>query len=525
MKQEVKNLLKDAEEMIERMEHGKAYPANYVAQRLKKAADQNTTDQLINHMNDVIQKRASVQAVITQKEIAELYDHLYGFSGGQTAFRETLEDLLPSSRQFAKIAYSGSNKRTSEENALPPIQVESELSNAFSVLFSMGNDSSFNTFKPGQDKTIQKVVINKLNSLGYMPKKVDIVQTNEHFVLCAAMYETSNLKKISALIPVQITDGITREPMHLVRDGDVLDLESRNLYMYLREQEKLAKDNSQLKFASERGDGTPAIESTKVVVPSSLTEFTNLETSLMVAASKIDINQINMAMGIVAADLMSFGSKNPSIKVAMSDPTGIILDVGIATKFGKSNIQVPVEFQNGKPLLPAKFVTDCTAEQQVYNFDKSGFDAFMQNIHDSSGSLKTARDAESLNQMSYHQLVDQIVEGVATKDYRLSEDALVSIQARFDSSTYKKAFDHFSDLLKHSSNVNTKRKELIKSAYERGDLIKIPTSVELYCPKLGLLLSKVDFDEKGRPIARGRRVKAENQVQDTLISSGRIVLT
>lgn len=523
MKQEIKSLLKDAQHIVDRLDNGKTYPAKYVAQRFQTAANAHTTDLLINHMSDVIIKKASQQEFISQNEIASIYDQLYGLSGGQTAFRDSLEDLLPNSRQFAKVAYPGSKTRTLEE--APPIQTqtESELSNAFSVIFSMGNDAPVSTFKPGQDRTIQKVVFNKLNSLGHQPQKIDIIETNEHYALCLASYDTGSLRKVSALIPVQITDGITREPKHLIKGGDVIDLESRNLYLYIKEQEKLAKDNSHFKFASERGDTRPAIEIGKAVIPTSLEPFTELETALMVAASKIDVNQINMAMGIISADLISFGSKTPSIKVMSSDQSGIIFDAAVPTKFGKTRIQVPVEFQNGKPLLPSKFATDSTSEKKVYDFSKAGFAQFMQNIHDSSSALKSTRDTEELNRLSYHQLVDQIVTGVSSKDYRLAEDALMSIQARFDSNTYHKAFDQFTQLLKHSSTISSKRNDFIKSAYERGDLIKVPTTIELYCPKLGLPLSKIDFDEKGRPIAKGRKSKADNQIQDTLISSGRII--
>ena len=53
----------------------------------------------------------------------------------------------------------------------------------------------------------------------------------------------------------------------------------------------------------------------------------------------------------------------------------------------------------------------------------------------------------------------------------------------------------------------------------------MPTSVELYSPKLALPLSKITFDDKGRVIAKGRRSKSDNMIQDAAISSSRIILT
>ena len=83
----------------------------------------------------------------------------------------------------------------------------------------------------------------------------------------------------------------------------------------------------------------------------------------------------------------------------------------------------------------------------------------------------------------------------------------------------------FSKLLKHSSG-NTDRDEQIKQALDRGDLIRVSTSVQLYCPKLGLPVSKVAFDEKGRPIPATRALKTSSlQESGAMISSSKVVLS
>ncbi len=518
------DIIKEAKDLLDLLENGKSYPAEYVVKRFQKAASDYSTDQLIGNMADVLVKVASKREYIHQNEIGKLYDQMYGLSGGQTAFRDALGDLLPENRQFAKVAYPGSNIRKMEEKNVEPIYKDSELSNAFSVLFSMGGDSAFGTYKPGQDKSVEKAVIAKLSSLGSAPLGVDIIQTNEHFTLCAANYQSSTLNKVSVLIPVQTTDGVTREPQHIILGEEVVDLDGRNLFACIKEQERNSKTNSHKRFASERGNGSPVIVMDKAVVPNSLKVFTELENDLIAAASKFSVHQINTAIEVLHGEFASFGINNTTIKIASSDKNTILFDVYIPTKLGKTVVHVPVEISGSGTLLPNRFAAEQSNGQTIYDFSKKGFDTFISNLNDKSSSLGIARENGELSQISYHQLMDQMIDGVSRQDYKLAEDVLQTIEKRFGSEVFMTAFDQFQQLLKHSSDDGSSRQAFIKAAYERGDLIKVPTSVDLYCPKLGLPVSKVTFDEKGRVIPKGRRTKFD-QIQDSMISTNRILFT
>jgi hypothetical protein len=245
---------------------------------------------------------------------------------------------------------------------------------------------------------------------------------------------------------------------------------------------------------------------------------------LIAAASKFKTEEINMAVATLDAELNGFGIKSPEIKIASSSPRGLVFDVAIPTKLGRSQISVPVEIHNGIVSLPSKFSSNASSKEEVvFDFSKRGFERFSSSLNPKSYSIKLARESGPLSAMSYHQLMDQIIEGVAHKDYKTAEDALDTIEKRFGGNQYLVAFDQFTQLLKHSSD-GSKRQQLIKEAFNRGDLIKVPTSVELYCPKLGLPVSKVAFDEKGRVVAMGRDKKMET-LRDSMISTNKIVFT
>lgn len=525
MKNEVKNILAEASGVLDKMENGKTYPSGYVIQRFEKAAQKYPTDHLIGNMRDVIVKVAQKQEFITQRDIKGLYDRMYGFSGGQTGFRNVLSDMLPEDRQFQKVAYNGSSRRTNEEKPVAPLYKDSELSNAFSVLFTLGNNASFSTFKPTHDKTLEKVVISKLSSLGHVPEGVDIIHSNDHYALCSANYKTSKFNKISALIPVQITNGITKDPEHVILGGVAVNLDSANLYTAIKEAEKDTNGKAYKKFANQRENTDfDDLSVPKAVVPNSLKEFTNLENTLVAAASNFGHNEIKMAIASIDTELRSFGIKSKEIKVESSDKSGLLFGVTIPTKLGDTKIKVPVEIQEGMVTLPSRFAAASgSKDESVYDFSKKGFERFASTLKPNSQNFKFARDTGPLSEMSYHQLMDRMIDGVANKDYRASEDALSVIEKRFGGNQYLVAFDKFTQLLKYSAS-STKRDQLIKEAFDRGDLIKVPTSVDLYCPKLGLPVSKISFDNKGRPVPAGRRDKLENQSQEAIIAS-RIVLT
>ena len=64
-----KKLLQAAQELLNKLEGGKEFPSKYVYDRLVVASEKHPKDIMINTMRDVIQKKASAQAFISQKEI------------------------------------------------------------------------------------------------------------------------------------------------------------------------------------------------------------------------------------------------------------------------------------------------------------------------------------------------------------------------------------------------------------------------------------------------------------------------
>jgi hypothetical protein len=517
---EIREIAAQAKKALDKIENGKTYTTRYVLNRLETAAANNSRDALICHMRDVMAKRATSHNFITQKEIAEIHDHLCGMSSGRSNFRKEAEDLLPSQHAVLKAdSKDASSSRIPYEEKLSPLYEESDLSKELSGAFSLENKASFTALSDNSIKKAEKFAKVQLVSMGCIPHTVKAVRSNEHFVLCTASVDTSDFTQVNVSIPVQITNGLPSLPNYFIQDNKLVKLNKENVYVFIKDKNNFIKKTSANRFASQRSARDFQVDTP--VVPASLEKYTDLENELIAAASSFDRNQIRVATGVVAAELSGFGVPNPQVRVASSTDKVLAFAADIPTSKGRVEINIPVDMPNGRPVIPNNFVVN----GKTYRLNESGLKTIMKAADHKDDLNKISREALEMSRLSYNQLVDRIIDGVSRSDYRQAEDALNTIGDKFNGQQYLSALDKFTQLLKHSSS-GTERDAMIKNALKNGDLIQVPTSVQPYCPKLGLPASKVDFDSKGRPIPIRRKAQRDNLDETgAMISSSRVALS
>ncbi len=521
---DLSKITKQAKKALDLMENGKTFLAGHVIEHFKAAAELNPQDQLIGHMRDVLIKLSHKKEFFNQKEIAGIYDELYGLSGGQTAFRYHLAEFLPENHGILKTAQPKySDRRADREDVLEPIFKDSELSKAFSSLFSMASKGGIGSYSDDLAKKAEKFVKAQLASFDLEPQAVKIAHGNQHFILCLATYDMPNFTQTHVKIPVPVTNGIPQLPENFIQGEQLVSLNKENLLVHIKDETNHRAKKNLGKFASERPGETLRTE--PAVLPASLERYADLENQLVVAASKFTTQEISAANNIVTAELIGMGLSRPQAKLSHSSEKELVFDVEVPTKFGRAMISVPVEFYNKKPLMPTRFIAKGSKTEQIYDFEKSGLLRFIGTLASNQSNINLARQSGPMNQMSYHELTDRMIDGIASNDYRQAEDALATIGDRFDAAQYRTAFKQFTNLLKRSSNTS-ERNKLIKKAMEKGDLIMVPTSIEPYCPSLGLPASKIDFDDKGRIVPKHRKEKADNAIDSgTHISTSKIFLS
>ncbi len=499
---EISNIAKQAQAALEALQNGKTYSSRYVADRLAVAAESNSQDALICHMRDVFQKHASSNQFVNQKQIAEVYEKLYGMSNGKSSFRQTCGDLLPSKYSSAISTQVGAeHMRVPYEEKLEPLYGErSDLSDELSGVFDLNKNSSFSAHSDSAIKRAEKYTKLQLVSMGYEPTSVKAVQKNDHFILCSASVDTSDHMQVNIPVPVQLSNGSPTLPTHFIQDGGLVKLNKENVFVFVKDSSNNIKKTARQAFEGQRS--IREFEVDTPFLPAALEKFAKLEDDLVAAATSFSPAQVRAATNVVALEFSDL-VKNPQVKVASSNARTLTFDVRVPTASGDVAVQVPVDMPEGSPVIPTKF--NYNGASYKINSDSLNKIASVKN----ESKALVSREVEEMSRLAYNQLMDRVVDGTSRGDLKLAEDALATINAKFGGEQYIAALNQFSSLLKHASG-NSDREKLVKQALANGTFIRVPTSAELYCPKLGLPASKVGFDEAGRPVPLRRLASVED---------------
>lgn len=496
----ISKLLKTATQTLNNIENGKVFPTSYVINRLEKTAERNPSDQLVGNMRDVLTKFASKQEFISQKEISNLYNKMYGFSNGNSSFRTELADLLPENYAATKPSEKAHFSKRANEEVNPVSYVEkNDLTEAFSRMFSLDAKKAFGTYDKNLIKKAEKMVNLELSAIGLPPQNISVVGGNEHFILCNASYKNSDFTTSSLSVPVQISNGSITPPSSFILGESLEKISKENVLVALKDQSLSKKASGRFDFENQRTSYRVADASP--VVPSALNDMIDVENILVQATSGFSQSQIQKAARVISSEMVGFGAFNPQVKLASSNKSKLGFSVKIATTGGIEEVLVPVEVTGDRVNLPSRFIT---LDKKAYEFSADGFNSFVKEAKITVDKTPTFfRDTDQLNKLSYSQLMDKITTAVSISDYKLAEDSLSVIESKFGGDKFKVALEDFQQLIK-SASKNREDNDLVKEAVKRGDLIKRANSIELYCPKLGLPLSKIDFDANGRPVPKHR---------------------
>jgi hypothetical protein len=513
----LKLLKKQAESAIRTLEVGREYPSNYVLNRLDSAWESNQKDQVIGNMRSVISKVASKQTYITQKEITSLYDRFSNISGGATAFRDELGDLLLSGYGKLPEPKRSEISKTAADMSKPvTLNDKTSLSEAFSVLFSFGSNDDSGTYNKNLVKKAERLVTLELNAMGIKPDMVKSVTGNEHYILCNAYYKNPDFTTSHVSIPVQVSNGTVGIPSELISEGSVVKLSKENVLVILKTAQKKQKDSGLSKYSDLRQ--LESISTPSVKAPAALKEKFDLSEEIVLASNKFSADQIKLAHSVVVTEVASWGAR-AQVKFSGTNKRGMSFLVKTATSAGEKSFVVPVEVTNEKVAMPSEFMDNSSK----YDFSARGYNQFLAGAKVVKNA-SFSRETEELGKLSYAQLMDLVMDGVARKDYKSSEDALSTIGSKFGPERFKIALEDFQKLIKTASSSFDET--LIKEAVKRGDLIRTRNSVEWFCPKLGLPLSKIAFDEKGRPVPKFRNEKRDlDSIDGTIISTSKIIMS
>jgi hypothetical protein len=513
----ITNLKKQAEQALRTMEIGKEFPSKYVVSRFDAAWDKNQKDQVIGNMRSVICKMASRQSFFTQNEITAVYDKFSNISGGGSAFREELGDLIRDG--YGKVAereVAGMSKTAADMSKAVTTNEKSALADAFGVLFSFGGNSDNGVVSTNLVKKAERLVSLELNAMGLRADHIKTVTSNEHFILCNAYYRNADQSVGHVSIPVQISNGSVSIPDQVVSDGTLIKLNKQNVLVTLKTANKVKKDSNIAKYADSRQ--TEMISTPMAKAPAALQPMIDLSDEALLASSKYTQDQIRMASSVVSTEVSGWGAR-AQVKFAGTNNRGLSFAVKTATSAGEKSFVVPVEIQNNRVAMPSEFAAD----GQRYDFSPDGYRTFLAGAKSATASATFSRETDELERLDYSGLMNVVLDGIITNDDRASSDALNVIASEYPDK-YLGAFDDYRKLLKTASQ--TFDQDIVKTAIKAGHLIRSKNSVEWFCPKLGLPLSKIAFDEMGRPVPKFRSEKRDLETMgDVSFSTSKILIS
>jgi hypothetical protein len=495
----ISKIAKNAKNILERIDNGKSYPSGYVANKMESFHFSNPGDQLAANISQVIKKIASNRPVINESEIRDIYNKFYNFSNGDSNFRSEMSEFFGDESRISKTASAKpSIDRVGQDMSYVKIGGDSDLSKSFEKIFSLGKEKSFGTYDKSLDKRATKIVSLELKSMGLEPTSVSVSTGNSHFLLCNAQFKNSDFTTSNLNIPVQISSGSISLPNSMIVDGQISKLTKEAALVEIKNQQLSKRASGQFNYENMRDNHE--IKMPTISLPENMKDMVDYETILAEASSGIDKSTLTKASSLVRSEIKSAGIPVSSVAFSSASNNRVLFLAKIATAGGQRDIFVPVELSGSKINMPSRFFDSSKNE---YDFSSDGFLSFASSSKATFDKVASiSRESDDMNRLSYQQLMDRVIAGVSNDDYRLSEDAISVIGNKFPEKIAH-ALEDFQNIIKKAAKKQSDD-EIVKTAVKKGILIKRSNSIELFCPKLGLPLSKIDFDERGNPVPKHR---------------------
>lgn len=522
MYNELKQLIEVANGLLKTADVGKEYTMEYIVSRLVAALDECPHDPVLHSMAQVIHKQAMKgKLIISQKELYEVYNHFSGFSSNSSA-KEIIGDLLYKVA-IPELVVGNSTEVAFRENEKPlDIVIED---NPLSNLFDKDATTS-SYYDPTLAKLAKGALIEELNVLGIVPTDIKVFGGNDYAIIYDAIF-TNKLGTAHVAIPVEISNGITA-PIYFYNQGQYVDLTTDNLNKYIVEKSIENKSNVDvfggLKTSSSvispsftfEEDAQKPIELDKVELPESLKNIAHFENMALDSSTHFSVEVVKAAKALCMRELNTFGL---SAQIALVEATDncIICRAELDSSAGKAEIRLPVEVVDGKPQIPSLFYNNAEKER-IYDLNKEEISNYLTSAKHENGRIM--RYSNDFFNMTYNQLKEEIVYGVANKDYIRAEQALNRIEDKFGYEQHRATMADYANMLTHTSKITDTPKNKCRLILTRG-------SIEPRCGHYNVPMNRVITDEKGNCELIERKAKYDNlhESTGTMIRANKIILT
>lgn len=522
----LKQLVDLASQLLKGADVGREYTMEYVVKRLEGALEEFPHDPVIRSVAAVMNKQLTKGKLTTsQKELYATYNHFAGLSAN-SVIKEAIGDLLYPVDSAPKATIGNETFFSHRQNA-PGLDMKIEQ-NPLEGLFDK-NAAQKAYFDPALANVGKSAIAAELIELGVPATEIKAVSGIGNQAIVYDAVFTNKLGTAHVPMFVEI-DGNIQTPTHFYGNGQFLQLTAENLNKYIVEKAqaevlpdvrmngvKTSASVISSSFAFEE-DAPGPIEMPKVAMPDSLKDLASFETALLDASTHFTPDLVRTAKALCSRELKHMGF-NPQVTLAEATENCIICSAELDSTGGKVEIKLPVEIVDERPQIPALFYNEA-AKDKMYDFSKAELTNYLTAAK--ADNTQILRYSNDFFNMSFNQLKEEMLDGVAKKDYHRAEAALNRIEDKFGPEYHRVAMTDYAKYL----TIASADKEEIKPQH-KCRLLLTKGSLEPRCGHYNVPLHRVATDERGNCELLERKAKRENQTESSgaLIRSNKITLT
>lgn len=482
-----------------------------LAVKLAKCVDAYPHDQTLGAISVIIDKMAQNNTFFIRKaELRDLYNKLYT---NHTKFAELFEDEIGVVENKTPITLmdKDDSKSVNAYEVADPI-----LANALNSVFD--NTIPVKMFSEKLANKAKFSVGSTLDAWNLKPSSIEVNDGNDKFLVVQADYETP--KGITSIyVPVEINSDKIVEASIFMGNTGPKELNHINIKSYLtnnagtklkingtgilqalnsaasEKREISGAELALIRLNASRQEKSEFFQNqivgqkiseaaVKDVQLPKYDEFESFEktftSSYGQAAFQFGADKVKIARENIFRDLITFGYKNPQVKVISTDDNTIFY--GVSLDFGKVAFTVPVKINSGKISKPSLML--CNGS--LSSFDKVNISKLYIN---NEVDYKVAALASPSYNLKPSELIEQIKVAMADGNHAKAEDCLNVLSSLGDTKAYAIGFDALFNGLNQSTNK--------VAATQCSMIVKNASSEHPICGHTNLPTHKVYQDKDG----------------------------
>lgn len=523
----LKQLVNLANNLLKGADVGREYTMEYVVKRLESALDEYPHDPVIRSVTAVLNKQFDKGKLVTsQKELYATYNHFAGLSAN-SMIKEAIGDLLYPVENEPKATVGNQTAFSHRQNA-PGLDMKVEH-NPLENLFDK-NVAAGTYYDPTLAKLGKHALADELNNIGVPATDIKVVAgIGENTAIVYDAVFTNKLGTAHVPMFIELSDGI-QPPTHFYGNNQFIQLTAENLNKYIVEKAQVedvpnvavngVRTSSSIissAFAFEE-DAPAPIQFDATPLPEPLKDLASFDEALLDASTGFTPELVRTAKAVCRRELDNMGFK---AQVALSEATDncIICSAELDSSVGKVEIKLPVEIINDRPQIPSLFYSEASKDK-IYDFSKAELVNYLTAAKTDTAAIM--RYSNDFFNMTYSQLKEEILAGVARKDYVRAEQALNRIEDKFGPEYHRAAMADYAKYL----TLTSSSKEEIKPQHKCRLLIT-KGSLEPRCGHYNVPINRVATNEKGDCELLDRKAKYENLAESSgaLIRTNKVTLT